>query len=127
MALKISKVTPINKVPTQPVVASQTAINQSDKLLALESKIRFLESDTLALKKIIASIIAPAVEPIANGTFTYEVLDNTTYYVVKFIEVEFDALGNPIENKMTASFTLPKPKKDKVILQDTVTQNDTNN
>lgn len=118
MALKVTKVTPINKVPNQPVVASQTASNQTDKLLALESKIRFLENDTLALKKVIASAIAPAVEPLAQGTFTYEVLDNTTYYVVKFIEVEFDALGNPIESKMTASFALPKPKKDKVVIQD---------
>lgn len=118
MALKITKVTPINKVPTQPVTASQTAINQSDKLLALESKIRFLENDTLAMKKVISSVIAPAVEPLANGTFSYEVLDNNTYYVVKFIEVEFDALGNPIENKMTASFTLPKSKKDKVVIKD---------
>ncbi|MBR6517676.1 MAG: hypothetical protein IKT40_12665 [Bacilli bacterium] len=117
MALKVTKVTPINKIPNQPVTASQTAINQSDKLLALESKIRFLENDSLSMKKIISSIIAPALEPVANNTFTYEVLDNNTYYVVKFIEVEFDALGNPIENKMTASFTLPKPK-DKVIVQD---------
>ena len=48
MALKVTQVTPINKVPTQPVTASQTVINQSDKLLALENKIRFLENDTLA-------------------------------------------------------------------------------
>ena len=118
MALKVTKITPINKVPNQPLVASQTAINQSDKLLALESKIRFLENDTLAMKKVISSIIAPAVEPLAQGTFSYEVIDNTTYYVVKFIEVEVDALGNPIGSKMTASFTLPKPKKDKVVIQD---------
>lgn len=107
MALKVTQVTPINKVPTQPVTASQTVINQSDKLLALENKIRFLENDTLALKKVIANIIAPAIEPLANGTFYYQVQDNNTFYVVKFIE-----------NKMTASFTLPKPKKDKVVIQD---------
>lgn len=118
MALKVTKVTPINKVPTQPVTASQTAINQTDKLLALESKIRFLENDTLALKKVIANILAPVAEEVGQNTFTYQVIDNNTYYVVKFIEVEFDALGNPIENKMTASFTLPKPKKDKVVIQD---------
>ena len=113
MALKITKVTPVNKVPTQPVVASQT-----DKLLALESKIRFLENDTLALKKVIANILAPVAEEVGQNTFKYQVIDNNTYYVVKFIEVEFDALGNPTENKVTASFTLPKPKKDKVIQDD---------
>lgn len=118
MALKITKVTPVNKVPTQPVVASQTTINQTDKLLALESKIRFLENDTLALKKVIANILAPVAEEVGQNTFKYQVIDNNTYYVVKFIEVEFDALGNPTENKVTASFTLPKPKKDKVIQDD---------
>ena len=118
MALKVTQVTPINKVPNQPVTASQTAVHQSDKLLALESKIRFLENDTLALKKVIANILAPVAEEVGQNTFTYQVIDNNTYYVVKFIEVEFDALGNPIENKMTASFTLPKPKKDKVVIPD---------